>query len=357
MQRMSSILKKIIHKSGSPPGSLVHTGEKKVEKTRISIIDYNKDSYSISEDETIKECVKYRKKPTTTWINVSGLHDDEVMAELSDRFGFHSLTLEDVMNTGQRVKLENFENHTLIIIKAIYFSDAGDEIVEEQLSLIFGKGFVVTFQENDDDFLSPLIDRIKSNRGFIRKMGADYLAYAVIDTVVDGYYLILQRIAEKVEYLEKELVRNPDMNILNEINRLKIDTSLLYKSIWPLRAILSKFEAGDVKYISKSTAVFIRDVYDHTLQILEITQSFNEMLTGMMEIYMSSVSNKMNEIMKVLTIIATIFIPLSFIAGIYGMNFKYMPELGWKPGYFTVWGVFLLVALGMLFYFRRKGWL
>lgn len=357
MQRMSDILKSIIHKSGSPPGSLIHTGEKKVERTRISVINYDKDTYSISEDATIEQCVIYRDKPTITWINISGLHDDKIMAELSDRFGFHSLTLEDVMNTGQRVKLEDFEDHTLIIIKAIYFSDKGDEIVEEQLSLIFGAGFVITFQENEDDFLSPLRDRIKSDRGFIRKMGADYLTYAIIDTIVDGYYLILQRIAEKVESLEKDLIRNPDINILKDINRLKIDTSLLYKSIWPLRAILSKFEAGGVKYISKSTAVFIRDVYDHTLQILEITQSFNEMLTGMIEIYMSSVSNKMNEIMKVLTIIATIFIPLSFIAGIYGMNFKYMPELNWKLGYFSAWGVFILVALGMLLYFRRKGWI
>ncbi|MBN1572660.1 MAG: magnesium/cobalt transporter CorA [Deltaproteobacteria bacterium] len=357
MQRMSNILKKVAHKSGSPPGSLIHTGEKKVERTKISIIDYDKDDYSILDDTTIEECFKYRDKPTTTWINVSGLHDENIMEELSDRFRFHSLTLEDVMNTGQRVKLEDFEDHTLIIIKAIYFSGDGDEIIEEQLSLIFGKGFVVTFQENNYDPLSPLIDRIKSNKGFIRKMGADYLTYSIIDTVVDGYYLILQGIAEKVEYLERELIRNPDMNILNEINRLKIDTSLLYKSIWPLRAILSKFEAGGAKYISKSTAVFIRDVYDHTLQILEITQSFSEMLTGMMEIYMSSVSNKMNEIMKVLTIIATIFMPLSFIAGIYGMNFEYMPELKCKLGYFSVWGVCILVALGMLRYFRKKGWI
>lgn len=357
MQRISGILKKVTHKSGSPPGSLVHTGERKIEKARISIIDYDKENYSITEDTTIDKSAEYLNRPTTTWIKVAGLHDDNIMAEFCERFGFHSLTLEDVMNTGQRVKLESFEDYTLIIVKAIYFIDNTEDMVEEQLSLIFGDGFIVTFQENDDDLLTPLVDRIKSNRGFIRKMGADYLAYATIDTIVDGYYSILDMIAERVEGLEKELIKNPDMKILNEINRLKTDTSLLYKSIWPLRAILSKFEAGGAKYISKSTAVFIRDVYDHTLQILEITQSFNEMLTGMMEIYMSSVSNRMNEIMKVLTIIATIFIPLSFITGIYGMNFKFMPELKWKLGYLSVWGVFILVALGMLLYFKRKGWI
>ena len=357
MFQMSKILRQISRKSGLPPGSLTHIGEKKVEKIKISTVDYDEENYLETADATIKECIGYKEKPGVTWINVVGIHDVETMEEISREFSLHPLILEGVMNTGQRTKSEEYDDNTLIIAKMLYYLGDEEKIIDEQISIIFGRGYVITFQESEEDAFGPIRERIKKGSGTIRKAGADYLVYSMIDTIVDGYFSILEQIALKLEYIEEDLITNPQTEDLQAIHNLKTETTMVQKSIWPLRDILGRFEKGESKYIDKSTLLFIRDVYDHALQVIDTTQTFRDMLTGMIEIYMSSLSNKMNEVMKVLTIIATIFIPLSFITGVYGMNFKNMPEIAWRWGYAAVWGVIIISALGMLLIFWRKKWL
>jgi magnesium transporter len=357
MFKMSKILRQMSRKSGLPPGSLTHIGEKKVEEIKISVINYDEKSYLETVDATIKECVEYKEKPGVTWINVVGIHDVETMEELSREFGLHLLILEDVMNTGQRTKSEEYDDNTLIIAKMLYYLGEEEKIIDEQISIIFGRGYIITFQESEEDVLGPIRSRIKKGAGMIRRMGADYLVYSIIDTIVDGYFSILEQIALKLEYIEEDLITNPQTEDLKAIHNLKAETTMVQKSIWPLRDILGRFEKGGSKYIDKSTLLFIRDVYDHVLQVIDTTQTFRDMLTGMIEIYMSSLSNKMNEVMKVLTIIATIFIPLSFITGVYGMNFRNMPEIAWRWGYAAIWGVIIISAVGMLLIFWRKKWL
>jgi len=343
-------------KIGLPPGTLVHVGEKKIEKIRISIIDYDETQFEEKEAKTVEECFLFKDKPTITWINVDGLHEVNVIEQLGGHFGLHPLLLEDILNTEQRPKMEDFGEYIFFVLKMLYFDEESHEIQAEQVSIILGSNFVISFQERAGDVFKFVRERIRNSKGRIRKAGSDYLAYALLDAIVDNYFIILEKLGETIEEIEEELVTNPTPETLQTIHHLKREMIFLRKSVWPLREVISVLERGESPLIHESTGIYLRDLYDHTIQVIDSIETFRDMVSGMLDIYLSSVSNKMNEVMKVLTIIATIFIPLTFIAGIYGMNFQYMPELGWRWGYPAVWFVIGTILIVMLVYFRRKGW-
>ncbi len=349
----SSRLKEV----GLPPGTLVHIGERKVKKAKITVIEYDESNFLEKEVESVEECFPFKDQTAVTWINIDGLHRIEILEKIGSHLGIHPLVLEDVLNTGQRPKTDDFEEYLLIILKLFYYDQEDGEVTVEQVSLIIGSNHVVSFQEREGDIFNSIRDRLRSGKGRIRKMGSDYLAYSLVDAVVDHYFVILERVGEKIESLEDELMENPTAETLQEIHNLKRELSYLRKSIWPLREVVNALERGESSLIQENTQLYLRDVYDHTIQVVDTVETFRDILSGMLDIYLSSVSNRMNEVMKVLTIIATIFIPLTLIAGIYGMNFKYMAELEWRWGYPAVILLMLIVSVSLLGYFRKRGWL
>jgi magnesium transporter len=294
------------------------------------------------------------------WINVDGLGDAEVIKELGRIFDLHPLALEDTVNTHQRPKVESYDHTAFIVMRMISLSQ---RVESEQVSMFVGDGFVITFQEHEGDCLDPVRQRIRAQQGRIRRQGADYLAYSLLDAVIDGCFPVLERFGERIEELETEVFRNPREGLISRIHNVKRDLMTIRRSFWPLRDALSALVRDEVKQFEGETVLYLRDCYDHVTQILDIIETHREVSTAVREGYMSSISNRMNEVMKVLTIIATIFIPLSFIAGLYGMNFDpqaspwNMPELKWKYGYPAALLVMAAVAIGMLYYFLRKGWL
>jgi len=350
-------VKKRSTKTGLPPGVLIHIGEKKVELAKINILDYDENQFEEKEARTIEECFPFKDKPTITWMNIDGLHQVDIIEKIGKNFDFHPLLLEDILNTEQRPKIEDFETHIYIVLKMIYYDDITNEIISEQVSIIFGQNFVISFQEKEGDVFNSIRERIRTGKGRIRKMGADYLAYSLIDAIVDSYFIILEKLGENIEDVEETMIANPTPETLHAIHRLKRKMISLRKSVWPLREVVSALERSDSSLIQEPTRIYLKDVYDHTIQVIDTVETFRDVLSGMLDVYLSSISNKMNEIMKVLTIIATIFIPLTFIAGVYGMNFEYMPELKWRWGYSVVWFVMLIIGISMLVYFRKKKWL
>jgi magnesium transporter len=355
---MPRFFKRMSKKAGLSPGTLVHIGSRKVEKARIRIIDYDQDHVEEKEVEAVEECFSFKDKPTVTWINVDGLHDVGVIEKIGQHFSVHPLVLEDILNTDQRPKTENFDDYLFVVLKMLYFDGSDGEIKAEQVSIILGSNFVISFQEREGDIFDPLRERIRTGRGRIRKLGADYLAYCLLDAVVDNYFLVLEKLGERIEDLEEELVADPQPKTLQAIHSLKREMIFLRKSVWPLREVVGQLERGESELIQEATGIYLRDVYDHTIQVIDTIETFRDMVSGMLDIYLSSISNRMNQVMKVLTIIATIFIPLTFVTGIYGMNFQHMPELAWYWVYpWAFWLVMVGVAGVMLVYFKRKRWL
>jgi len=360
---MPRFIKRSSKTIGLPPGSLVHVGEKRTAKVKITVIDYDEKNFEEKEVKKVEECFLFKEKPTVSWINVDGVHQVDIIEKIGKNFGLHPLILEDIVNTGQRPKMEDFEDYIFIVLKMLYHSEKDDEIKAEQISLILGKNFVLSFQETEGDVFNFIRERIKNNKGRIRKVGADYLIYALLDAIVDNYYIILEKIGEKVEVMEEELVSNPVPETLQAIHNMKREMIFLRKSVWPLREVISGLQRGESKLIHKSTNIYLRDMYDHTIQVIDTIETFRDMISGMLDIYMSSVSNKMNEVMKVLTIFAAIFIPLTFVAGLYGMNFNpgaspfNMPELNFYLGYPMALFAMAVIGVIMLIYFRRKKWL
>ncbi len=354
---MPRFIKKTSKKAGLPPGTLVHIGERKTKKVRISVTDYDETQFEQEAVKTVEECFPFKDKPTVTWINIDGLHDVKVIEKLGQYFDLHPLLLEDILNTEQRPKIEDFGDYIFLVVKMLNYDDKTEQIEAEQVSLILGPNWVISFQEREGDVFDPLRDRLRKGKGRIRKMGADYLAYALVDAIVDHYFIILEEFGEKIEDTETELATNPTRETLQAIRTMKKEMVFLRKSVWPLRELVSSLERGESPLIRESTGIYLRDVYDHTIEVIDTVESFRDMISGMLDIYLSSISNRMNEVMKVLTIFAAIFIPLTFVAGIYGMNFEFMPELRWHFGYFGVLIGMASVAGGMLVYFRRKRWL
>ena len=343
-------------KTGLPPGSLVHVGKRRVARPRITLMDYDGDHFLEKEVQTLDECFPFNLTSTVTWINIDGVHDKEVVEKIGGAFGLHPLILEDIMTTSQRPKLDDLETAMFIVARMVELNGKGTEIVTEQLSLVFGKNFVLTFQEEPGDMFDPVRERIRTGRGRVRKLGPDYLAYALIDAVVDHYFVVLENLGDRIETLEDELVHNPRQETLHKIHTLKQEMLIFRKAVWPLREVIALMEREESSLIQGSTNIFLRDIYDHVIQVIDNVETYRDMLAGMLETYLSSMSNRMNEVMKILTIISTIFIPLTFIAGVYGMNFEHMPELKWRFGYFLVWGVMIVAGLGLVRFFKRKKW-
>ena len=342
-------------KAGLPPGTPVYTDEKKSETVEIEVIDYQKDRCEEFHFQAVEQCFPFKNKPSVTWINISGLHDIDIIAKIGVSFDIHPLVLEDIVHLQQRPKMEEFDSYVYFVLRMFSFRDGN--LDEEQVSILLGKNYVITFQEKPGDVFDVIRDRIRSGKNRISREGADYLAYSLIDVIVDNYFVVLEKIGEEIENLEDELLVNATTESLHKIHRLKRKILSLRRSAWPLRDVIAQFERIESKIVSKDTQIYIRDVYDHAVQIIDTLENYRDILAAMMDIYLSSVSNRMNEIMKVLTIIATIFIPLSFIAGVYGMNFKYMPELHWRWGYPASLLLMVVIAVIMLIYFRRKKWL
>jgi magnesium transporter len=359
---MPRIIKKSSKSRGLPPGALIHIGEKKTDKVKISVMDYSIGKFNEMEIKKVEDCFSLKRKPSISWINVDGLHEIDVIEKLGKCFEIHPLVLEDILNTDQRPKMEDFEKYIFFALKMLYVDDKTNEIHSEQVSLILGNNFVISFQEAVGDVFDSVRERIRGAKGRIRKMGADYLAYTLIDAIVDNYFTILEKIGEKIENMQEDIIKNPDPETLQHIYKLKRDMIYLRKSVWPLREVLNGLLREESKLIKKSTHIFLRDLYDHTIQVIDTIETYRDMVSGMLDIYMSSVSNKMNEIMKVLTIFAAIFIPLTFIAGIYGMNFQptstyNMPELYWEYGYPFALGAMVVLVVVLLGYFKHKKWL
>jgi magnesium transporter len=348
--------KPLSKQAGLPPGTLIHTGERKVENVRITYIDYDEQNFDEKQVSSIEECFSFKSTPTVTWINIDGLHDISIIEKLGRHYELHPLVLEDILSTDQRPKLEDFDKYIFIVLTMLSLNE--DHSIEtEQVSIVLGSNFVISFQERIGDVFDQLRDRIRNSKGKIRKMGPDYLAYTLLDAVVDSYFAILEKIGDRIEVLEDELVAESTEQTLQRVHRLKREMIILRRSVWPLREVISGLQRTESELITEATNIYLRDVYDHTIQIIDTIESFRDMVAGMVDLYLSSLSNKMNSVMKVLTIIATLFIPLTFIVGVYGMNFKYMPELKWHWGYPITLLVMAVVAAIMLIYFKKKKWL
>ncbi len=332
-------------------------GEESYARVKLSVISYDQVNFQEKEINKVEEVSSFRNKPSVTWLNIDGVHQIEILEQIGKHFGLHPLVLEDIASTGQRPKMEDFDDYIFVILRMLRFDDKENETKTEQISLLLEPDFVISFQEKEGDVFDSIRERIRNNKGRIRKMGADYLAYALIDAVVDNYFMILEKLGETIEEIEEKLVTNPTSETLHTLHDLKREMVFLRKSVWPLREVINRLERSESPLINKSTYIYLRDVYDHTIQVIDAVETFRDMLSGMLDIYLSSVSNRMNEVMKVLTIIATIFIPLTFIAGIYGMNFRYMPELEQAWSYPTILILMLIMAIVMLIYFRRKKWM
>lgn len=353
---MTKLIRRGRSKLGLPPGSLVYVGDKNKPSIRITLFDYDEEKYIEKTITNLEECVPFKDQKTITWINVDGLADTAFIAKLDQLFGVHSLVLEDIVNTDQRPKMEDYGEYIYIVLKMLYVENEHD-VVSEQLSLVIGSNYVLSFQEKEGDYFDNIRDRIRSYKGRVRKMGADYLAYVLLDTIVDNYFLVLEKVEEDIAQLEEKLMSSIGQVTASEVHHLKRDLILLRKQISPVRELVNALQRADSKLIRNATEIFLRDLHDHVISVMDSIESFRDILSGLHDIYISSINLKMNEIMKVLTVISTIFIPLTFITGVYGMNFEYMPELKWESGYFEVLAVMLVLALSMVLYFKRKKWL
>ncbi len=354
---MPRLIKNTSREVGLPPGTMVHIGEKKSDEVKITIMDYDEARLEEKEAKTIEECLLFKETPTVTWINIDGIHRMEIMEGIAKAFSLHSLLVEDVVNTEQRPKMEDFDDCVFVVLKMLSYNEKDNEIEVEQISLVLGTNFVISFQEREGDVFSPIRERIRNRKGRIRKMGADYLTYALVDAIVDNYFIMLDKLEEKMEDIEEELLVNLGPETLNAIHVLRRKMIFLRNQVWPLREVVAGLERAESPLIHESTVIYLSDVYDNTIQAIETIEKFRDMLTATIDIYLSMTSNKMNEVMKLLAIIATIFMPLTFVAGIYGMNFRYMPELEWHWGYPVILFVMVAIGISMLFYFRRKKWL
>jgi magnesium transporter len=355
---MKKLVPKRSRKAGLPPGSLVHIGEKKSDAVKITIIDYDEEIYQEKEILAIDECFLFRNSPSVTWINIDGLHQVDLLKKLGECYGFHPLVLEDILNTEQRPKVDDYTDYMYIVLKMIYNGKNNKDIITEQVSIIAGANFVISFQEGiEGDVFSPVRERIRNGKSRIRKLGSDYLVYSLIDAIVDSYFGILENLGETIEEVEEKVITNPEVQTVHDIHFLKRELIFLRKAVWPLREVISRLERAEPPLIKGDTKIYLRDIYDHTIQVIDTIETYRDMVSGMIDIYLSGISNRMNAVMKVLTIIATIFMPLTFLAGVYGMNFKHMPELDWAWSYPALWAVMILISISMLLFFKRKKWL
>lgn len=341
---------------GLPPGALIHVGEQKIERPVISFFDYDPGKLESRQDVSIEECLAMKSSSTISWINLDGIHDIPLLEKFGQNFDLHPLALEDILNTQHRPKLEEFEDYSLIILKMLEFNEETEQISAEQISLVLTPHYVLSFQERPGDVFDGLRDRLRRSNGRIRQRGTDYLVYGLIDSIVDSYFQILEKLGDRLALLEEQLIVAPNQDCQHKIHHFKRELLNLRKLVWPLREVISQLYSGEAQLVEETTAVYLRDLYDHVIQVLDTVELYRDTVSGLLDLYLSSISYRMNEVMQVLTIMASLFIPLTFIAGIYGMNFENMPELKQSWGYPAVWGIMIACVIGMLTYFKRKKW-
>ncbi len=345
-------------KTGLPPGSLVHVGSVLVDQTRVSVLDYSRDLVTERELESIDEIIEFRNSGTVTWLMVEGLADVAVVERIGEILGVNRLVLEDILNTNQRPKFEEYEEYLFIVLKALMPEGSPFRVAYEQVSLLVFEDFVVTFKEKQDELLDPVQQRIKNSKGRLRKLGPDFLAYSILDSIIDHNFVLIDELDFAITALEDELLKpDPAKNTLFSLQKLRREIVHIRRYVSPLRELVGQMLHSESPLIDEKTHIYLRDVFDHIIRILESIEIHRDILAGLMEIYVSSVSNRMNEVMKVLTVFASIFIPLTFLTGIYGMNFEYMPELHWRWAYPLLWSAFVLIPVVLLVYFKRKRWL
>lgn len=343
-------------KVGLAPGTPVHVGEERPEPVVVRAVDYGLDVCCEQKPDSVRGLPEPGEECAVRWIDVSGVHDIRVIEEIGSKFDLHPLVMEDIANTAQRPKVEDYDDYIYLVGRMLRYNEQTREAEDEQISIVLGSGLVISFQERGRDLFAPVRDRITNAKGRIRKTGADYLAYALVDTIVDGYFGVLERVGENLEDLQEEVTGEPTEDTLNRIHSSKRELVFLRKSVWPLREAINSLARSDTELLTDNTRLYLRDVYDHTIQVIDTLESFRDLAAGMLDTYLTSISNRMNEVMKVLTIMASLFIPLTFIAGIYGMNFEHMPELGWRWSYPIVLGLMYGIAVFMLMYFKKKNW-
>jgi len=342
-------------KIGLPPGSLVYFGEKE-KLVDIDVISYSNNSFHSQKVGTAQEALSFIKDGQITWININGLNNIEEIRKIGNYTHLNNLLLEDVLDTQHRPKVELLDEHLLVIIKMLYYQNG--ELIAEHLALLLGRNYLITFQESEGgDVFEPIRKLLQEPDSLLRKSSADYLLFGLLDSIVDNYLAIVDRVSDAIESIEDEIIAHPREDMISEIQMLKKKATFLQKSITPAREVISRIERNNHSLIQGSCKPYFRDLHDHIVQIAETLASYRDILWGLTDTYMGAMSNRMNNIMRLLTLISTIFIPLTFIVGVYGMNFEHMPELHYKWAYPACWGVMLLITIGMIIYFRRKRWL
>lgn len=342
---------------GLRPGELIHVGEKKVDEIRIDLIEYDEKNFSENSNVSIKECLESKIKSNVSWINIIGIHDASVIEQFGEEFGIHGLHQANIMNTELRPSIEVFEDYIQVMLKMPHFNEEKGKLELEQVTFILAENHLLTFQENEVDYFGKIRERIRKNIGTIRNRKSDYLLYLLVDAIVDSYFVVLEKISDITESLEDELMTNPAQNTLQTLQLLKRQMILLRKSMWPAREVIDNLQKTHSDFIDENTKTYLRDTYNHIVQVIDTIEGLRDVVGGLLDTYLSSLSNKMNEVMKTLTIIASIFIPITFIAGIYGTNFEYIPELEWEGSYFVMIGGMLAIVVIMLSWFRKKQWL
>ena len=347
---------KLHRKTGKAPGTVTYMGKREGAASRVTIINYNSSDYEVHKADSVEAAIKHQKPAMLQWVDVIGISDEKFVENLGTHYGLGALVLEDAVNTQQRPKIDEYENYIFGVFQMLYISD-DNELVAEHVALALVKNGVLVFQELEDDVFEGVRERIKNKAGRIRNRNSDYLFFALLDAIVDNYFVVLEHLNTRIEALEEEVYENPRQEVAHKIQELKKDVLKVRRWIFPVKELLSRLIDSESELINKDTKMFLRDALDHSIEINESLQIYREMSMSLMEMYMSNMSNKMNEVMKVLTIMASIFIPLTFIAGVYGMNFDNIPELHWEYGYFIVWGIMIMIFIIMAIYFKRKNWL
>ncbi len=352
-----ALFKRVRKKAGMQPGALVFSGREHTHPITISMLTYDSQTVTEKSNLSVSDALIPLDSAGVTWIDINGIHDPALIEKVGKYFGLHSLVIEDIITSGQRPKLEDYESYLFLTIKRLTCETVAKTIQIEELSIIAGRNFVLTFQETPDDSFTAVKDRLRKGTDRFLKSGTDYLVYALIDMIVDNYFAVLEEIGEQFESIQAQVLTNPSPATLKTVYRLKNDLILMRRAVWPLRDVINSLQRHESPLMTHATELYLRDVQDHAIQIMDTVETLRDMLAGTLDIYVSSVSNRLNQVMKVLTIIATIFIPLTFVVGIYGMNFDYMPELHWRFGYPLIMGGMAGLAIGMLWWFRRNKWI
>lgn len=347
-----------VTKPGTPPGTLVYDREKRIPEISIRVMDYGPGACHVRRPHRIEDTFPMRDSDTVSWIDIEGLHDTEMLARFGDHFGIHPLVLEDILNTHQRARVEEYDNYIFVVARMLMAGKDGEPFHSEQVSFILGRRFVATFQDIPGDVFDPVRQRVEAGRGKSRRLGPDYLLYSLLDAVVDNYFILLQSVAERIEAVEGRITsEHPKTQDLDDVHRLRRELVYVRRNVWPLRDAIAGMNRSDSPLIADDTHVYLRDLHDHVVQVIESVENFRDVLASLQDLYMSALSQRTNEVIRVLTIISTIFVPLTFLAGVYGMNFHYFPEITWRYGYAAFWAVSVVVTLFLLWFLRRRGWL